>query len=724
MTRRRGSQAVFVVVVVLAGLIWPVVAQAQTRNVLLLYSYEREFAPHTAFASLFRADLGRTFSQPIDFVEISLQAARSSRTAPDESAIDVIRASVSGRNLDLVVTIGGPAAKFAQTFRDRLFPATPTLLADVDQRFIDQARSSQYDTVVAVDHKPAQMLESILQLLPDTTTIVVVIGSSQLEQFWLQEVRRDFRQFEKRVRFVWTNDLTIEELISRCSMLPPHSAIFYGVLTLDAADEPQVEARTLSTLNETANAPVFGLHSSQLGRGILGGPLLSVETLSRNSVSVAVQLLDGVAPSTIHTPIQRAGTPVFDGRELQRWRISQDRLPPDSLVQFREPARWERYRTAVIVTGLLAGVLMIVSAVLMMRLARGRRQESAAAPAQERLGVLREVAGVTMWATGPDGWRTHGEPSSGHPGRSIPILTGLANGETTHVHPNDVSRSLDSYWQALTRREPFQMSYRLRRDDGEYHDVVDIGVPRFVGDRFAGYVGSTIDVSQLTPDREALSSLSQRLMRLHDQQHASIARMLHEDISQRMVELTLRLNRMNDPGDGQVRSAMQQLSDQLSGLASEIVAIPDPMYRRLDLLGFAMAASSLCRELADAHHVDIHFRCEGVPPSVPEQISLSLLRVLEEAVTNAVRHSGSKAVTVSVATVGQEIQLEVADTGIGFNPDAAANNVGLVSIRQRIRMVNGQCDIRSQPGEGTSVRVRVPVPVRGQQSQQTADLRA
>ena len=722
---RRESQAFALAVVALVALIWPVVAWAQERNVLLLYSYEREFAPHTAFASLFRADLGRAFSQPIDFVEMSLQAARSSRTAPGKSAVDMIRASVSGRRLDLVVTIGGPAAKFAQTFRDRLFPATPLLLADVDRRFIDQARSTNYDTVVAVDHKPAEMIESILRLLPDTSTIVVVIGSSQLEQFWLQEVQRDFHQFDGRVRFIWTNNLTFADLVRRCSSLPPHSAIFYGVLTLDAAGEPQVEARTLSTLNETANAPVFGLQSPQLGRGILGGPLLSVETLSRNSVNVAVQLLDGVAPSSIHTPIQQAGTPVFDGRELQRWGISQDRLPAGSLVQFREPDRWERYRTALMVTGLLAGILMTVIAAVMMKLSRSGLppRENAAASPPERLGVLRNTAGVTMWATGPDGWPTNRESSNAYSGRSIPILAELGNGVTNHIHPDDVSRSLDSYWQALTRREPFQMTYRLRRDDGQYHDVVDIGVPRFVGDRFAGYVGSTIDVSQLTPDRDALCSLSQRLMRLHEQQHASIARMLHEDISQRMVELTFRLNRMSDPGgDDQARSAVQQMCDQLSDLAREIVAIPDPMYRKLDLLGFTMAASGRCRELSDEHRVDIHFRCEGVPPNVPEHVSLALLRVLEEAATNAVRHSGCTAVTVSVATPGEDIQLEIADSGVGFDQDAAAGKVGLVSIRERIRMVDGDCDIRSTPGEGTCVRVRVPI--RGQASARTVDIGA
>src|SRR6188472_4482810 len=173
-SRRTLARQLFIPLVVLAVLAVPSIASAASRRVLLLYSYEREFVPHITFAALFRADLGRTFPDPIDFVEISLQAARSSRTAPDQSALDNVRTAVSGRPLDLVVTIGGPAATFAQAFRSQLFPTVPLLLADVDRRFIDEITVMSHDTVVAVEHQPGAMIESMLTLLPDTTTIVVV----------------------------------------------------------------------------------------------------------------------------------------------------------------------------------------------------------------------------------------------------------------------------------------------------------------------------------------------------------------------------------------------------------------------------------------------------------------------------------------------------------------------------------------------------------------------
>src|SRR4029450_8018959 len=116
------------------------------------------------------------------------------------------------------------------------------------------------------------MIETILRLLPDTRTVFVVIGASQFEQFWLTEVKRGLRRFEARLTFIWTNELSFEEMLKGCASLPPHSAIFYGVLSQDAKGVRHAEDRTLGAFHAAANAPSFGLNATQLGRGIVGGP--------------------------------------------------------------------------------------------------------------------------------------------------------------------------------------------------------------------------------------------------------------------------------------------------------------------------------------------------------------------------------------------------------------------------------------------------------------------
>jgi len=128
------------------------------------------------------------------------------------------------------------------------------LLAGVDRRFVRSTALAAHDTAVAVEHDPPQMIETILRLLPDTRTVFVVIGASRFEQFWLKEVKRGLRRFEGRLTFIWTNELSFEEMLKDGASLPPQSAIFYGVLSSDAKGVRRGEDRTLGAFHDAANA--------------------------------------------------------------------------------------------------------------------------------------------------------------------------------------------------------------------------------------------------------------------------------------------------------------------------------------------------------------------------------------------------------------------------------------------------------------------------------------
>ena len=515
-------------------------AQTEPRQVLLLYSYERDFASHNAFATMFRPELSRSFGEPIDFIEVSLQAARLNPSASEESIVNEVRSTLPRRRLDLVVPIGGPAAVFAQTYRQQLFPTTPMLLAGVDRRFVQNRAPAANDTAVAVEHDPPQMIETILRLLPDTRTVFVVIGASQFEQFWLQEVKRGLRRFEDRLTFIWTNELSFEEMLKGCASLPPHSAIFYGVLSLDAKGVRHAEERTLGALHAAANAPIFGLHSTQLGRGIVGGPLLSIEDLSRNTATVAVRMLRGESPQSLTTPTQVAATPAFDGRELRRWGIGEDRLQPGSVVLFREPTAWQRYRPQIIAGATFASVQAVVAIALLASLVKRRRAERSLRVSEESLRLLLNAAPVMIWSAGPDKQYTSvNRARLDFTGR--PIEAELGDGWTEAVHPDDLRRYREIFTQAFDRREPFRMdtasAVMTVSTDGS-------STPAY-RDGFAGYIGSAIDVTELKLASIALSGLSRRLLQSHEQERAWIASKLNEDLCQRLTGLKLQLHSLS-----------------------------------------------------------------------------------------------------------------------------------------------------------------------------------
>jgi hypothetical protein len=198
----------------------PLSVTAEPRQVLLLHSFEREFAPFDAFAGNFRTELSKNSPVPVDFYEVSLQLARSNEKPPEGPILDYMHAMFANRRLDLVVPIGGPAVQFAQKNRQKLFPSTPMLIAAVDQRLVNMAALRPNDAVVSVLTDPSLVIDTILQILPQTTNVDVLIGSSQLETFWHDEIIREFQRFKGRLTFDYLNELSFGEILKRSAALP------------------------------------------------------------------------------------------------------------------------------------------------------------------------------------------------------------------------------------------------------------------------------------------------------------------------------------------------------------------------------------------------------------------------------------------------------------------------------------------------------------------------
>ena len=601
--------------------------------------------------------------------------------------------------LDLVITIGGPAATFAQQFRQELFPAAPTLIAGVDRRFVENGTFTDNETTVDTQHDPALMIDEILRLLPETRTVMVVVGASPVEQFWLQEMKREFRRFGDRLQFIWTNELSFDEIVERSRTMPAQSAIFFAILSLDGKGEPQVERDALTSLHAVANVPMFAL--SGMGRGIVGGPLLSIDELSRTTAQVALRVLAGESPGAITTPTQRTGQPTYDARELRRWKIDEGRLPPASVVLFREPTIWQRDWRAITLGALLGGI-PIVAIVLLVGLVKRRRAQSLGPVAKDVLTPGPADAAVRVWNAGADGQRVE----AGHP-------AGAAQHDswTAFVHPDDVERCREIYRRALERRESFQMEYRVREAGGVERWILDTGLPRFSGKDFDGYVGSAVDITRLGRARAELSNLSRHLMQAHERERAALAKMLHEDVCQRMMALTLRLHSLQGAAhDGEAKAVVADISEKLASLVGEIAAVSDPVHKRLELLGLTTAGRRFCENLSARYHVAIHFQDEDVPRYLPSDIALALFRVLQEATVNAVVHSAAHEVWVSVRGTAAEIRMQIVDRGVGFDTQCAVpSGIGLVAIRERLKLVNGDSVIVSRPGEGTRVEARVPL---------------
>jgi signal transduction histidine kinase len=353
-------------------------AMSEPKRVLLLHSFGPDFSPWNENARILREELRRQSKEPVEIFEASLATARY---AGDEEGpfVNYLGALFAKHQLDLVITLGAPAVNFFQRYRQQLFPAVPAVHTGLDQHRVPPLTVN--DAVVSVANDPAGWLENILRVRPETTNVAVVIGNSPIEKYWLERMHTAFQPLESRVTFTWFNELSFEDMLKRAAALPPRSAILFGLLLVDAAGVSHEEGKALAGMHAVADAPIFGTNDAFFGQGIVGGPLITIADVSRQSANVAMRILSGEAPGSIQTPPIGFGTPKFDWRELQRWNISESRLPPGSEVYFRVPGIWEQYRPQV-TTGL--AVLLLQAAIISWLLVERRRRHFAQAEASSR----------------------------------------------------------------------------------------------------------------------------------------------------------------------------------------------------------------------------------------------------------------------------------------------------------------------------------------------------
>ena len=343
------------------------------------------------------------------------------------------------------------------------------------------------------------------------------------------------------------------------------------------------------------------------------------------------------------------------------------------------------------------------------------KAEAAVRESEERFRLVANTAPVMIWMSGLDKLCNYcNRPWLEFTGRSLEAE--LGNGWADGVHPDDRGRCWNTYTTAFDRHESFEMEYRFRRHDGEYRWIIDFGVPRFNPDgSFAGYIGSCLDVTEHKLAEEALSSVSRRLIEAHEEERTWLARELHDDINQRLAFLTVTLDvvRRGLPADAAEASrSIGEVREQIKDLGNDIQALSHRLHSsKLDYLGLAAAAKAFCREFSERQGVQVDFRGEGVPKNLSKEISLCLFRVLQEGLQNAKKHSGSPHFQVSLTCTLDKIELTVRDSGIGFNVEQAmmGHGLGIASMRERLKLVDGELSIDSQAQKGTEVHATVPL---------------
>jgi PAS domain S-box-containing protein len=709
-------RALLLAMVIAAPCATSVAAQddGERKRILLLFTHESNLPAQVILERAMRSTLQSGLPVPIEVYSEYLDAVRTSIDDYEQELVRQLQRKYGGKKFDLIFAINPPALKMLLKNRPALLPDTPIVFLVLDQSNLSDFNLVPNVTGVWGETDYESNLELALALHPGTKQVVVISGVSEWDKYWMARVQKDFRAFEGKLEFSYLIGLSISELQKALGGVPPQTIVVFVSNVQDNAGNNYGNLEVLGQISPASKAPMYGASDAQLGLGIVGGRLMSLEALGAGGAQMGLRVLSGEKPETI-TPQGIPSVAMFDWRELKRWGISEKSLPPGSIVKFRVPLFWDQYKWYAIAA---ISVILLQSALiggLVINRSLRKRAQQHLRESEERFRHMADTAPVMIWLAGVDKLCTYfNQQWLNFTGRTMEeeLGTGWAEG----VHPEDYERCLETYNSAFDLRQPFRMEYRIRGSDGQFRWVYDVGTARFsTGGKFLGYIGTGIDITERKEAEQALANLSGQLIQAREDECARIARDLHDDLNQRMALVSVELEQIIQG----FPAAPDALERQLIAVLRQINEASKEIHRmsydlhpsKLVHLGLVAALKGLCDELHQHHRVEIDFTHFQIPHDLSRDISLCLYRTVQECLNNVIKHSGAQSARVHLVGRDGEIALSVSDSGIGFDIESRQLKVGLglVGMRERLRLVGGKITIDSRPSHGTLVVATVPL---------------
>jgi PAS domain S-box-containing protein len=317
---------------------------------------------------------------------------------------------------------------------------------------------------------------------------------------------------------------------------------------------------------------------------------------------------------------------------------------------------------------------------------------------------LADNAPVMIWRSGPDAlcdW--FNKPWLDFVGRTE--AQELGNGWAEGVHPGDFDRCLEIYLGAFEARQSFTMTYRLRRADGVYREILDNGQPFYRAGEFAGYFGSCIDVTEQMVAERQVSTLTERLLDIQEEERRRIALELHDSTSQHLVAVQLGLVSVT-----QGRATDETLADMREALMEA--------HREIRTLSYLLHPPRLAADLLVAtlnQFVDgfqrrsgaiVDLNIEGGVDQLSFPVQRAVFRVIQEALANALKHGRAKHISVQLARGVDGLCVKVADDGHGPQLQIVPG-IGIPGMETRIERFGGILSVTPSPS-GTTVSAFIP----------------
>jgi formate hydrogenlyase transcriptional activator len=474
--------------------------------------------------SAFRSTLESDFGAAVDLHVEALDLPDAASVSLAQRLCDLLREKYAGRKMDAVVVDRPEALRFLQGSRPALFAGAPLVFLDLTRKAVETLRPLDATGVILVVEQQ-RTVSVALDLHPGTQRVVLMAGSSPADHSFEALARALVEARAPGLETISLGGLPLDEQLRRLGRLPANSVVFFVTYRADSLGRSMVSSDVLRLVARASSAPVYGGDSTMLGLGIVGGDLFRSEALAERAAGLTARVLRGEPPSSIPPIAEPSNALMFDWRELRRWGIDEARLPPGSVVLFREKTLWSEHRRAILGgVALLLAQSALIGALLVAQRNRIRAQAQLAA-AEQRYRTVADFTHDWEYWRRPDGSLAYMSPScrrtTGYEAAEFERRPSLLD-ELVAEEDRPRWREHDEEAQGGGGRS--QLEFRIRTAGGQVR-WVDHVCSRVTGEdeTFLGVRGSNRDVTEKKLSDEQLRTALGEVQRLRERLEADNA---------------------------------------------------------------------------------------------------------------------------------------------------------------------------------------------------------
>jgi PAS domain S-box-containing protein len=685
------------------------------QKILLLYSQRKDGPYSTTFERVIQQALNEGTDGRIDSYQEYIDESRFFDQKYRVALKDFIQRKYENQRYDLVIAIGGAAASFAADYGAELFPDPPVVFYGAGGR----ARPNFTGVVRWLDLRST--IEVALKVQPNTKNVFVISGSSERDQEIQAIARKALQPLENRVAFTYLNGLTLDELLQRVANLPPDSIIYYLTMTQDRTGARYSFPDSMSKICAAAITPVYGPTDWHLDNGALGGSVLDTEALAKETAGIALRVLRGEKAEDVPVAAPPPNINLFDWRQLRRFHISEARLPPGSIVRFKELTIWEQYKGRIIAVLAILILQTLLLAGLLFERARKRRATRRLAESEERFAKAFKANPQPMSVT------TLAEGRYLDVNESFLRMSAYSRDEVIGHTSNELRNFQDPADRDIQLVQPlllsgvvrnFELTFRTK--NGAFRTLLSSAELLELAGEQCILVASS-DITERKTLEQELTHLTAQLFRSQDEERRRIARELHDGTAQNLFAISVNL--------AKVDQLDQTQKEEMHKLIAECVSLGDESLQEirtlsyllhpplLDQAGLVSALQWYAQGFSKRSGIYVEVFAEPMD-RLPADFEMALFRVVQESLTNVLRHSGSETANIRLERISDEIFLEIRDKGHGLGASKQANDaieteefiemgVGIPGMQQRLRQLGGRLEVTSN-SHGTTITAVLP----------------